>query len=377
MEEEVVLGIDRLKQEGFAVLKGRHVGLITNHTGLDANGKPTVDLIHSQSEIDLKALFGPEHGIRGEVDAPVADGKDAQTGLPVYSLYGERTQPTDNQLAGLDTLVYDIQDIGVRYYTYFSTLGLCLEAAAKHGLRFVVLDRPNPLGGVRIEGPVADADSLSFVAYHTVPIRHGLTMGEMARLLNAEKGLNADLHVVSVQGWTRNQLWDETGLTWTNPSPNMRSLIAALLYPGIGVMEFTNLSVGRGTDTPFEVIGAPWLKERKLAAALNASGLPGVRFVPIRYTPRSSVFAGESCGGVNILVTDWRRFEPVLTGVKIAETLHRIFPNDWKPERYNRLLVNKKAYEALMTGASAEKLVNSWHAELEKFAARRRPYLLY
>ncbi len=349
----VATGIDVLQREAFAPLRGRSVGLITNHTGLDREGRATVDLLHATPDVRLAALFGPEHGIRGVLDEKVPDGRDEATGLPVYSLYGERTRPDAGQMAGLDTLVYDIQDVGVRFYTYSSTLCMCLEEAAHHGLTFVVLDRPNPLGGDVIAGPTADADKLSFVAYYPYPLRHGLTLGELARLYAADQGLDVDLMVIPVEGWRRDELWDATNLTWTNPSPNMRSLTEALLYPGIGLLETTNVSVGRGTDTPFEIVGAPWLDGRRLAAALNTQGLPGVRFVPIRFTPKSSVYAGQPCGGINIHITDRERFVPILTGVAVAVTLHALYPQEWETTRFNVLLANQAALDALLAGANA------------------------
>lgn len=373
----VACGIDMLEAKAFAPLQGKRIGLITNHTGLNRDGKATVDLLHEAKEVRLAALFSPEHGVRGALDENVPDSKDQKTGLPVYSLYGERTRPTPEQLHGLDILVYDIQDIGTRFYTYISTLGNCLEEATKHSLPFFVLDRPNPIGGEDIEGPLADPDRLSFTAYHPLPIRHGLTVGELAQLFNAEKKLGARLEVVPVTGWRRTEFWDATNLTWTNPSPNMRSLTQALLYPGIGLLETTNLSVGRGTDTPFEVIGAPWLDGRRLAAELNARELPGVRFVPIRFTPKSSVHAKEPCGGINLIITCRTRFVPVYTGLVIAETLRRLFPNEWHVQAYNKLLVNKAAFDALQQGATAETLTHSWQQEIEAFRARRRPYLFY
>ncbi len=373
----VSTGIDMLQHTDFVALQGRRVGLITNHTGLNRDGRATADLLHAAPEVHLIALFGPEHGIRGAFDEGVKDSRDKATGLPVYSLYGERTRPSAEQLAGLDTLVFDIQDVGARFYTYSSTLGLCLEEAARHGLRFVVLDRPNPIGGLDVEGPLADADKLSFTAYHTLPIRHGLTVGELARLYNAEKRLGADLRVIPVEGWRRADFWDATNLTWVNPSPNMRSLTEALLYPGICLLEPTNVSVGRGTDTPFEVIGAPWLDGRRLAAELNARELPGVRFVPIRFTPKTSVYAGQVCGGVNIIITTRQRFVPVYTGLALAETLLRLYPHDWESARFNRLLVNSAANEAFLAGATAETLIQSWQPDVEAFRKRRRPHLLY
>ena len=291
-------GIDVLARSRFAVLQGCRVGLITNHTGLTGAGQPTIDALFHAPSVTLTALFGPEHGIRGDFDQPaVADSKDAQTGMPVYSLYGARTQPSAEQLKDIDTLVFDIQDIGCRFYTYLSTLGHILEAAHTHKKRVVVLDRPNPITGTHLEGPLADGNKLAFVAYYPIPIRHGLTFGELARLLHAEKHLTCPLEVVSCEGWQREEWYDKGGLLWTNPSPNMRRLDAAALYPGVGLLEMTNVSVGRGTDTPFEIFGAPYLDARDFAAALNAEALPGVRFVPVQFTPRASVFAGELCPG--------------------------------------------------------------------------------
>lgn len=370
-------GTDVLQKEQFRSLQSRRVGLITNHTGLNREGRATLDLLHAASNVQLTALFSPEHGVRGALDESVNDSRDAATGLPVYSLYGVRTRPTTEQLNGLDTLIYDIQDIGTRFYTYISTLGLCLEEAAKHGLRFIVLDRPNPLGGLDVEGPLADKDKLSFTAYHPIPVRHGLTVGELAQLINAEKRLGADLHVIPVSGWRRSELWDATNLTWINPSPNMRSLTEALLYPGIGLLETTNVSVGRGTDTPFEVVGAPWIEGRRLAAELNARDLPGVRFVPVRFTPHASVHAGQTCGGINIVIVARHRFVPVLTGLAIADTLLRLYRRSWEWKSFNRLLVNTIAYEAFLAGATAETLTRSWQHDVESFRRRRKPFLLY
>jgi uncharacterized protein YbbC (DUF1343 family) len=373
----VLTGIDVLERDGFKPLQGQRVGLITNHTGLTADGRSTIDALHRAPGVKLVALFGPEHGIRGEVDQKVGDSTDPRTGLPIYSLYGETTRPKPEQLRGLDALVFDIQDVGCRFYTYISTLGGALEEAGKANIHFVVLDRPNPIGGVHIEGPVADADRLSFVAWHPIPVRHGMTVGELARLYNVERQVGAGLVVVPCEGWRRTEWWDETGLTWTNPSPNMRSLAEATLYPGIGLLEYTNLSVGRGTDTPFEVLGAPWIDGRKLAAELNARKLRGVRFIPIRFTPSASKFAKEACGGVNILVTDRAQFRPVHAGIHVACALRKLYPDDWKLDRYDGLLVNRKAFALLRAGESAAAIEGSWKTELDDFAASRRKYLIY
>jgi uncharacterized protein YbbC (DUF1343 family) len=373
----VLTGLDVLEREQFARLAGRKIGLVTNHTGRDAEGRSVIDLLHKAPGVQLVVLFSPEHGIRGAVDEKVADGKDAATGLPVYSLYGPRTRPTAEMLRGIDTLVYDIQDAGCRFYTYISTLGYLLETAREHGLKVVVVDRPNPVGGLVVEGPVLDAGKESFVGYHRLPIRHGLTVGELARLFNAERQLGCDLEVVRLEGWRRSDLFDATGLAWVNPSPNLRNLTAALLYPGVGLLETTNVSVGRGTDRPFEWIGAPWLDGRKLAEALAAEGLPGVRFVPAALTPASSIFQGKLCGGVQILVDDWRRFQPLRTGLVLACTLRRLYPDTWQIERYDRLLGHKATLEALKRGAGVAELEKGWQAELRAFQERRRAHLLY
>lgn len=373
----VLCGVDVLVREKFAALGRGSVGLITNHTGLTRDGVATADVLAESAIVPLKAFFGPEHGIRGAVDEKVPDGKDPKTGLPVYSLYGERYEPTAEQLAGIETLVYDIQDVGCRFYTFLSTLGHCLTAAAKHGKRFVVLDRPNPIGGVAMEGPIADKDKLAFVAYHPIPVRHGMTMGELAKLIVAEKGLKLDLTVIPCEGWKRGDYWDATGLTWTNPSPNMRSLTQATLYPGVGLIEFTNISVGRGTDTPFEWIGAPYLDPRRLAAALNEKNLPGIRFIPVRFTPRASKFAGESCGGVSFLVTDRQKLAPVRVGVELALILRKLYPKEWQVERMMTLLVNRQAMDGVLAGDDYAALSRRWSAGLRAFANRRKAHLLY
>lgn len=370
-------GIDVLQRDGFRLLDGARVGLVTNHTGLTCDGNATADVLHAAGNVNLAALFGPEHGIRGAVDEAVADGTDEATGLPVYSLYGQRREPTAEQLAGLDALVFDIQDIGCRFYTYISTLGHCLIAAARAGLRVVVLDRPNPITGTAVEGALADESRLNFTAFHPIPIRHGMTVGELAMLMNAERNLNANLVVARCEGWKRADWWDATGLAWVNPSPNMRSLTQATLYPGVGLLEFTNVSVGRGTDTPFEVIGAPWMDGRALAYALNAKGLPGVRFIPIRFTPRASKFEGESCGGVNLLVTDRNKFAPVRTGIEVALALRALYLEEWQASKYMTLLANRIAMDGVLAGDEYGALQKRWAADLKGFNQARSHFLLY
>ena len=371
-------GIDVLKRDGFAILKGRKVGLITNHTGKDLEGNSTIDLLHKAPEVKLVALFSPEHGIRGALDQEkISNAVDEKTGLPIYSLYGETRRPTTEMLKGIDTLVFDIQDIGARFYTYISTMGLAMEEAAKNKLQFVVLDRVNPINGDDVEGPLADGDKLSFIAHHQIPVRHGMTIGEMALLFNTERGINADLRVVRVEEWKRSEWFDETGLTWINPSPNMRSLTQATLYPGVCLLEPTNVSVGRGTDTPFELIGAPWIDGRKLADALNRANLPGVRFVPVRFTPKASVHKDAECGGVNLVITDRERFEPVLTGLEMAAQLKKLFGSAFNTDRFIRLLVNQKVFDAFKQGADGRAMKQLYEGELDGFRAVRRKYIIY
>jgi uncharacterized protein YbbC (DUF1343 family)/CubicO group peptidase (beta-lactamase class C family) len=376
-DAQVLTGIDVLERDGFKPLAGMRVALVTNQTGRDRTGRQTIDVLSKAPNVKLVGLFSPEHGIRGLADEKVSDTKDEQTGLPIYSLYGETRRPKPEQLKDLDALVYDIQDVGVRFYTYIATLGYVMEEAAKARLPVFVLDRPNPIGGLDVEGPLADADKLSFTAYHTIPVRHGMTIGELAQLYNDQRHLGCDLRVIKMEGWRRAMWFDSTNLTWINPSPNMRSLTEATLYPGIGLLETTNLSVGRGTDTPFELVGAPWLDGQKLAAYLNARRIAGVRFVPVRFTPTASVFKNEECRGVNLLITDRSRFQPIATGIQIAAALHRLFPSEWKIDSYARLLVNNDALDRLKRGESPEEIVHSWEAYLEVFRRTRERFLLY
>ena len=372
---EVLNGIDVLARQNFAPLKNLRFGLITNHTGHDRQRRPTIDLLKSAPGVNLVALFSPEHGIRGEVDEKIGDGVDQKTGLPVYSLYGERRVPTAGQLSGLDALVYDIQDIGCRFYTYPSTMGLCIEAAAKAKLKFLVLDRVNPINGIALEGPIHRGKS-SFVAFHSTPLRHGMTVGELARLFNAEKNYGADLAVIQCEAWRRNMWFDETGLPWTNPSPNMRSLPGAMLYPGIGLHE-TALCVGRGTDKPFELIAAPYIDDVKLARELSGLGLPGVRFVPIRVTPTYSTFKDKPCAGVAFVITERNKLDAVDLGIQLALMLQRLYPNDFALNKIQTLLQHAATIEAIKGGRSLGEIRSGWNAELAEFAERRKRFLIY
>jgi len=374
----VLAGVDVLQREGFQALAGQRIGLITNHTGRNRQGTSTAELINNTANIQLRALFSPEHGFEGKLDiAKVSDSEDKGTGLKIHSLYGETRRPTSSMLTDIDTLVFDIQDIGTRFYTYVSTMGEAMIAAAEHGKRFIVLDRPNPINGLDVAGPMLDAGAESFVGFHRLPVRHGMTIGELAKMFRAEMKLDLDLQVIACEGWRRSDYWDATGLTWVNPSPNMRNLTQALLYPGIGLLEMTNLSVGRGTDTPFEVVGAPWMDGQMVAQHLNQRQLPGVVFVPNEFTPTSSKFVGELCKGVNIVITDRARMEPVQVGLAIATSLHQLHTKAWQTQNLNRLLGSREMLKAILEDGSVDTLVEIQKIEMAEFMNRRKSALIY
>ena len=369
-------GIDVLKADGFKLLRGRRVGLVTNHTGRARTGEATIDLLAGLKDVTLVALFSPEHGIRGILDEKVDSSKDEKTGLPIHSLYGAANRPTAEMLQGIDTLVFDLQDIGARFYTYMTTMGYVMEEAAKRNIAVVVLDRPNPVNGVSIEGPLVDQSELSFVAYHPMPIRHGMTLGELARLLNAEKKIGANLTVVDAKYWDRDSWFDQTGLTWINPSPNMRNMVAANLYTGIGAIEASNVSVGRGTDAPFEQFGAPWIDGPRLAAELNGRNLPGVRFYPVSFTPSSSRFANELSHGVFIIVTDRDRLRPVRVGLEVASALYRLFPEAFELDKVGRLF-GADTVRRIRAGEDTDAIAASWARGESAWRLLRSKYLSY
>ena len=368
-------GVDHLEAERYAPLQGLRIGLITNHTGIDRAWNPTIDLLRSAPGVTLVALFSPEHGIRGTVDANVADERDAISGLPVFSLYGPTRTPKPEQLAGLDALVFDIQDVGARFYTYIATMGLAMEAAAAAHIKFIVLDRVNPISGIAVEGPLLQGDE-TFIAWHSLPIRHGMTVGELARMFNEERHIGTDLTIIPLQRWRRELWMDDAGLPWINTSPNMRSLTEATLYPGIGIIE-SAVSVGRGTERPFEVVGAPYVDGAVLARELAAMSLPGIRFDATEFTPASSIFAKQRCGGVRLTITDRTALRPVATGVAIALLLRRLYPNDFALDKLAPLLRHPATLEAIRAGKPLAEIVAMWREDEAAFAARRAKYLLY
>jgi len=379
----VQTGLEVLQSDGFAKLKGKKIGLVTNHTGRDTKGRSLVDLLYRASGVQLKSLFSPEHGIRGALDKPITDGIDPGTGLTIISLYGPRRKPTKDQLKGLDMLIFDIQDAGCRFYTYSSTLGLIMEAASESNIGLMVLDRPNPIGGVAFGGPLTDASSESFVAFHRVPVRHGLTLGEMAKLYAAERHgpgktfPEIKLEVIPMAGWKRTMLFDETGLEWISPSPNLRSLPAAINYPGIGLVEFTNVSVGRGTDRPFEWVGAPWMEPHSVIKELQRMNIPGVRFIAASRTPASSVFANQECHGIDIVVDKLDAVDPMKLGIGMALALRKVHPEIWQVDKMEKLICSKATLQMIKENHSLDKILGSWNQDREDFQKRRDPILLY
>ena len=379
-------GIDVLESHAFAELREpgtakTRVALVTNHTGVDAQGRRTIDVLAKAPGVEVSAIFSPEHGVTGSVDTTaLSDSRDPATGIPVYSVYGDtsaKRHPSLQILNSADVIVYDIQDVGTRFYTYETTLGYFLEAAAKTGKRIVVLDRPNPINGSYVQGPISDKGRESFTNYGQLPIRHGMTIGELARFYNSERGIHSRLTVVAMEGWQRGDWLDATGLLWVNPSPNMRSLTEAALYPGVGILEVTNLSVGRGTDTPFEVLGAPWIRAVELAAYLNERAIGGVRFVPTEFTPTADVYAQKKCGGVNIIVTDRNLFDAPELGIEIASALHSLYPNQYEIKNLDRLMINNSTAKAIIAGQDPRRVWMDWIDAIEVFQQVRAKYLLY
>jgi uncharacterized protein YbbC (DUF1343 family)/CubicO group peptidase (beta-lactamase class C family) len=381
----VLTGIDVLEQDNFASLKKDKeqmtIGLLTNNTGLDARGRRTIDVLAAAPGVKLAAIFAPEHGIFGaQDDLKVQNTTDTVTGVPVYSMYGgtdAKKRPPLDVLKTLDAVVFDVQDAGGRFYTYPATLGYLLEAAAQTNTEVIVLDRPDPVTGSFVQGPMSQPDLLNFNNYHPIPLRHGMTLGELAQLYNDEKKIGARLRVIPMQGWLRGDWFDSTGIVWINTSPNLRSVNEAELYTGVAIVEGTNVSVGRGTDTPFEVLGAPWIDPHTFSDYLNARLIPGVRFVPVTFTPVSGPYANQLCKGVNIIVTDRTVLDAPEMGIELAVALRKLYPDNWKIERMLALLANRQVFEAVVNGEDPRSIAQGWQDELEKFKEMRQKYLIY
>jgi uncharacterized protein YbbC (DUF1343 family) len=370
-------GIDVLEEQNFAPLRGKRVGLITNQTGVDSQGRRTIDVLAHADGVKLVALFSPEHGIAGKLDATVANATDLATGLPIYSLYGDTKRPTDQMLQGIDALVFDIQGAGVRFYTFITTMGYCMEAAAKHRISFFVLDRPDPLGGERIEGPMLDPSRMSFVGYFRMPLVYAMTMGELAQMFDAENKTGVELHVIAMKNWHRSETYDQTGLPWIPPSPNLRTLNEVFLYPGIEILQPTGVSVGRGTDTPFELVGAPWIHSGDLSNSLTPRQIPGVRFSAVSFTPTSGLYSGQACAGVKLEITDREAFNSIRVGLEIADALHRLYPERFQITKLTDLLGSQASVDALIAYESPVNIIASWASDLAAFRAMRSKYLIY
>lgn len=381
-------GIEVLLRERAGDLKGKRIGLVTNMTGVDRALRSDIDLLAARRDVQLVALFGPEHGVRGDVQAGghVDSSRDAATGLPVHSLYGEHREPTPEMLRGIDLLLFDIQDVGARFYTYPYTLANVMRAARRDGIPVWVLDRPNPVGGLKVEGPVLEPAQSSFIGMFPIPVRHGMTIGELARLFNGEFGIGADLTVVPMRGWRRGDAEPGGAMPWVPPSPNMPTRDTALVYLGTALLEGTNVSEGRGTTRPFETIGAPFVDARRLADALNALELPGVRFRPTSFTPSFSKHEGKACGGVQVHVTDREAFLPFRTGLAVVKALHDLYPDAFRfqsdapgatPGFFDKLAGNTWLRQAIERGDTLDAMQGRWQPELRRFEVVRARYLLY
>ena len=377
----VLFGIDVLEKEDFAPLKGKQVGLITNQTGVDSRGRSTADVLARAPGVKLVALFSPEHGIRGQGEAgqPIGDTIDKKTHLPVYSLYGTLQRPTPEMLNAIDVLVFDMQDVGARFYTYLTTMGMGMEAAAQRKIEFMVLDRPNPLGGAIVEGQILDPRIRHFTAYYSVPTRHGLTAAEMAKYFNETARVQAKLDLIRMEGWKRSQFWEDTELSFIPPSPNIPTPMAALLYVGIGMFEATNVAVGRGTDTPFERIGAPWMNGAVMVHRLNELNLPGVLFFQTIFEPEKDLYQDQLCSGVRIKVTNPSTVRPGDIFVHMAILLRELSPKDFQP-RWDEVarVTGSRDFETMYKfNKSAEEILNLFHKSADQFLKDRQAYLLY
>jgi uncharacterized protein YbbC (DUF1343 family) len=391
-QSRVKIGAEILIEKHLDLIKGKKIGIVTNHTGILPDGRHIVDVLNEIEGVKIVALFGPEHGIRGEVPdgKSISHGVDAKTGIPVFSLYGEVKKPTEEMLKDIDVLIFDIQDVGARFYTYISTMSYCMEACAEMGKKFIVLDRPNPIRGVYVDGPILEPRFKSFVGLHPIPVAHGMTVGELAKMFNdegwLENGVKADLTVVKMENYSRKMWFDQTDLPWVKPSPNMMTLKTAIVYTATCFIEGTNVSEGRGTQHPFEWIGAPWIDGEKLAKELNYYKLPGVKFEPISFTPTDiekvtvdPKYEGEKCGGVYLNVYDREKFEPVKVGVYILYALKKLYPDKfkWRTAGQDRLWGTDKVRLMIDEGKKPDEIIKTWEDDVKKFLSIRQKYLLY
>ncbi|OQX94965.1 hypothetical protein B6I21_07880 [candidate division KSB1 bacterium 4572_119] len=390
---QIKIGLDVLMEEKLELISGKKVGVITNQTGIDSKGNHVIDLLFEAPGVELTALFGPEHGIRGDVEGgfKIKTNVDAKTGVPIFSIYGKTKKPTPQMLENIDVLIFDIQDVGTRFYTYISTMSLCMEAAAENNIQFLVLDRPNPITGTMVEGPVLDEEYKSFVGIHPIALRHGMTVGELAKMFNDEgwlaNGVKADLKVIKMKNWRRDSWYDELGLKWIKPSPNMPSATAALLYPGMGLLETTNISEGRGTELPFINVGAPWINNSKLKQILDNADIPGIRVDTTSYIPvdmpgaaMNPKFEGQLCRGLKLFITDPLKFPSVTFGLFLISAVQKNHFDEfqWRSPRSPLIMFgNNETPSAIENGEPPKKIIQSWQEKLDKFIQKRKRYLLY
>ena len=371
-------GVDALVEENFQQLKGYKVGLICNHSALSRKAKHLFDLMRKSENVELVAIFAPEHGFRGIAERKIEHGKEKKTGIPIYSLYGETRRPTPEMFKGIDLLVFDIQDIGARFYTYISTLAICMEEAAKHDIKFMVLDRPNPIGGLYVDGPIQDPDLYrGFTAYFPMPVTHGMTIGELAQMFNDYFGIQCDLEVVKMEGWKRSMYFDETGLPWVNPSPNIRNVTEELLYPGLAMTEGTNVSVGRGTATPFELYGTPWADAEELTREMQSRRIPGLAFEPVSFTPDKSRYKDERCNGFRVRITDREALKIVPAGIHLIDALYKLYPEEYQIDRIRGLVGQQAIIDMIKERKPVEEIVLSWQNDLKEFIKIRQRFLIY
>ena len=376
--QEVLTGIDVIEANNFVTLDNQKIGLITNHTGVNKNWKSTIDILHEASQVQLIAIFTPEHGLRGKSTGKIASEVDQSTGVPIYSLYGDVKRPTTTMLKNIQTLVFDIQDIGSRYYTYIGTMKNCMIAASNNNINFIVLDRPNPINGIDIEGPVLkQKKTFELAGIHSLPIRHGMTIGELALMFNKEDKLGLELEVIKMKGWKRSMWFDETNLPWINPSPNIRSLSQAILYSGIGLLERLNVNNKRGLDRPFEMFGAPWINSVELANHLNNRDIGGVKFMPIQFISPQGIYANKKCEGVAINLINRDSLETVSCSIKIIKTVTKLYPDSLEINKLWHLLRSEEVRNSIKNKLPASKIIKNWSSELNEFKNRRKQYLLY
>ncbi|MEM4256694.1 MAG: DUF1343 domain-containing protein, partial [Thermoplasmata archaeon] len=370
-------GIDVLRDNNFKDLSGLRIGLITNHTGKDSNGIRTIDLLANAPDVKLIAIFSPEHGLDGNSESRINSSIDSKTGLPVYSLYGDLLKPNDNMLDGIDALVFDIQDAGVRFYTYITTMAYAMEEAAKKGIIFYVLDRPNPINSITVQGPMLDKDLKSFTGYFPLPIRYGMTVGELAEMFNKENDIDAKLHVIKMKNYKRSYWFDDTGIKWIPPSPNLKTLNETILYSGVALLEGANISVGRGTETPFEIIGAPWIKEKKLVSFLVKRKIKGVKFKPVIFKPKKNIYKNKLCRGVKILLEDRNTLDPVLLGIELISAIYISHGDKFQIDKTLQIIGSRETVANLKNKVDPKLIVIKWKEDIENFKKIRAKYLFY